>query len=144
MMEPVNFFYWLQGYFELAVTGQAQDSTISLTPAQAECVRRHLALVEAVHARRREPLPENIVKLRTIVDMLLLREDLALFCADQIRRIVHDVFEHVIDPQAGGPEVQAELNEIHCPPPKPATAPPKPHAPTADYYYLTYESMIRC
>lgn len=30
-----------------------------------------------------------------------------------IRTIVHDQFEHVIDPQAGDEETQAKLNTIH-------------------------------
>lgn len=37
-MTSRDFCYWLQGYFEVSEGG-------SLTAAQAECVKRHLALV---------------------------------------------------------------------------------------------------
>jgi hypothetical protein len=43
-MTSRDFCYWLQGFFELGGTEAAQKG---LTPAQAECVARHLRLVFA-------------------------------------------------------------------------------------------------
>jgi hypothetical protein len=82
-MTSRDFCFWLQGYFEIKGTADA------ITPAQADLIRRHLALV----------------------------------------------FKHEIDPSAGGPEHQAELNVIHDGAPKP----PTPHgavpvAPPGLYY----------
>lgn len=41
-MKATEFCYWLQGYFEVAgLTG----NSLSLTPAQVEMIKRHLAMV---------------------------------------------------------------------------------------------------
>jgi hypothetical protein len=40
-----DFCFWLQGFFELAEGAQVQPAVPSLTGAQVETVRRHLALV---------------------------------------------------------------------------------------------------
>lgn len=40
-MTSRDFCYWLQGYFELTGTSQAG----TLTPAQVDCIRAHLAMV---------------------------------------------------------------------------------------------------
>ena len=41
-MTPVNFAYWLQGFFEIAENSETKD--IKLTPKQVEIIRAHLNL----------------------------------------------------------------------------------------------------
>ena len=41
-MEPRDFTYWLQGFFEINALGK--DGT-NLTPDQIACIKEHLALV---------------------------------------------------------------------------------------------------
>lgn len=64
-MNATEFCYWLQGYFEIAASGEQKE--IALTPAQVAIVRNHLALA----------------------------------------------FKHDIDPKAGPPEYQQELQDLH-------------------------------
>lgn len=40
-MEPINFCYWMQGFFELA----NHNSNSGLSPEQAREIKNHLALV---------------------------------------------------------------------------------------------------
>lgn len=64
-MNATEFCYWLQGYFEIAASGEQKE--IALTPAQVAIVRNHLALA----------------------------------------------FKHDIDPKAGPPKYQQELQAVH-------------------------------
>ncbi len=41
-MTPVNFAYWLQGFFEISETNNTE---ITLTPEQVKMIRTHLNLV---------------------------------------------------------------------------------------------------
>lgn len=41
-MTPINFAYWLQGFFEIS---EVQDNEITLTPEQVKMIRAHLNLV---------------------------------------------------------------------------------------------------
>lgn len=41
-MTPVNFCYFLQGFFEIS---EVQNEEISLTPEQVKMIRAHLNLV---------------------------------------------------------------------------------------------------
>lgn len=42
-MTPVNFAYWLQGFFEIVENSETKD--INLTPKQVQVIRAHLNLV---------------------------------------------------------------------------------------------------
>lgn len=42
-MTPINFAYWLQGFFEIAENSETKD--INLTQKQVEVIRAHLNLV---------------------------------------------------------------------------------------------------
>lgn len=44
-MTPRDFAYWLQGYFELLDPKGTSAHVLPLAPAQAQCIREHLALV---------------------------------------------------------------------------------------------------
>ena len=101
-MRTNEFFYWLQGYFELS------GSTAALTPDQFSCIGRHLALVGADGAVRTS-------KARSIIEFALDGAMTTEVATARLRAEIHHQFVHVIDPEAG-PEAQAKLNEIHAGP----------------------------
>lgn len=114
-MSPNEFFYWLQGFFELS------DTPGPLSMTQADCIGRHVALVMHWLGEGKQgggAHPQTIARLhevRTFAKLLIdarpdaMREEFTT----QIRTIVHEQFVHVIDPQAGDAETQEKLNEIH-------------------------------
>ena len=102
-MEDCNFWYWLQGWYELA-----GDAAGTLTRPQVEVIVNHLMLVEG----RGENLASAAVMIRLFKDGMLSAENLTT----KLRELSAAQFLHVIDPSAGGPEVQAKLNAIHGPP----------------------------
>jgi hypothetical protein len=117
-MTDNEFFYWLQGFFELSGT-QAP-----LTRDQAECIHRHIDLVRdhcktsaqgPAHAARR--LPERIAGINALVEMITAdnsgTDAIAAMATKAIRSNIHEQFVHVIDPAAGDTEQQAKLNAIH-------------------------------
>lgn len=103
-MRLSELFYWLQGYFELsAIVGPAD-----LNPAQFDCILRHIALVSET--------PDSANRLRKIQFLCEMAFEGSMSIEVAIKKIkaeVHGQFVHVIDPAAGGPEVQAKLNAIH-------------------------------
>jgi hypothetical protein len=111
-MTDTEFFYWLQGYFELS----ASDSTPA--PPQADCIARHAGLVRALAIERRHAMLPRVTAVAVLARMIT--EDapspMGERCTNEIRSIVADQFQHVIDPAAGGPEVQAHLHKIHTGP----------------------------
>jgi chromosome condensin MukBEF ATPase and DNA-binding subunit MukB len=107
-MTDTQFFYWLQGYFELS------GSKEPLSPEQAACIEKHAALIRASLVPG-EKICERVRVVETMAK--LLRQEystaIARTCTTAIRSTIHEQFEHVIDPAAGGPEQQAKLNAIH-------------------------------
>ena len=102
-MRENEFFYWIQGYFELA-----GDDAGPLTASQVECIVNHVMLVES----RGENLAAAAVMIRLFKDGMFSAENLTT----KLRELSAAQFLHVIDPSAGGPEVQAKLIAIHGPP----------------------------
>lgn len=41
-MTPTNFFYWLQGYFEILASNASADPFAPLTPEQMACIAAHV------------------------------------------------------------------------------------------------------
>lgn len=105
-MTPRDFFYWLQGYFELGTSGTHLDA---LDARQAECIIRHAALVEAP--------TERVIETRTMARMLKNSPspEIAATMTTDLREIVASEFLHVIDPQDGDAAKQAALNKAHNP-----------------------------
>lgn len=101
-MRENEFFYWIQGYFELAGDGAGP-----LSASQVETIVSHIMLVES----RGENLASAAVMIRLFKDGMLSAENLTT----KLRELSAAQFLHVIDPSAGGPEVQAKLNAIHGP-----------------------------
>jgi hypothetical protein len=98
-MRENEFWYWLQGFFELS----ADDA--ALTTKQIECIADHVMLAST--------RGENLI---TAATMIRLAKDGMLTLANltaKLRELAASQFQHVIDPQAGGPDVQAHLNAIH-------------------------------
>lgn len=118
-MSPQDYFYWLQGFFELTDNFEVPKGEglceerrrlvrRTLTGWQVKCVIKHDDLV-AAHGTRNEAM----IKIRTVLDMMNEQSiDLRVGTA-KIRAIVAHTFEHVIDPAAGGSEVQKKLDAIH-------------------------------
>jgi hypothetical protein len=107
-MDHDQFFYWLQGYFEISGT------TEPLTAEQAQCIERHVSLVRAgLTAGQR--LDERISVIETMAKLLRTECKAAIskVATTAIRQTIHEQFEHVIDPKAGGAEQQAKLDAIH-------------------------------
>lgn len=102
-MTPNEFFYWLQGYFEIHGV-----DVPPLDDQQIDCIIRHDRLVAAAGERG-----EQMIKIGVVLELMrdgTMPRDKG---TESIRRMVAQQFGHVIDPQAGGPEVQQHLNKIH-------------------------------
>jgi hypothetical protein len=114
-MTEQEFFYWLQGYFELG--------GVDTDPAQvrliAETILRHASLVRA-RLTRHSTLGEGFVRCEFIAANIANGGPLTLSTLGQH---VAAEFLHVIDPQAGGEEEQGKLNAIHSGEVKPAFTP---------------------
>lgn len=63
-MTARDFCFWLQGYFEVVAANPAPAG--GLTPSQASCVERHLALVFAHDIDPQAGGPESQAKLNII------------------------------------------------------------------------------
>lgn len=106
-MTPRDFFYWLQGHFELSALGTFIDRR------QADLIVRHANLVDSP--------PERLLEIKVIAKALGRKptldvgvDVLAGWTAD-MRELVSAEFLHVIDPQDGDAAKQTELNKIHNP-----------------------------
>lgn len=97
-----DFFYWLQGHFELGAPNTYIDKR------QADLILRHAAMVQDVG--------ERTVEVRTLARLLVREPDVdsAVSITNEMREIVNGEFLHVLDPQDGGLEAQAKLNAIHA------------------------------
>lgn len=102
-MSPNEFFYWLQGYFELLGA-----EVPPLTDHQIDCIVRHDRLVHASHVR-----PEQMIKIGVMLDLMRSGDFDRAKGTESVRRMVAHQFQHVIDPQAGGELEQQVLNGIH-------------------------------
>lgn len=106
-MRSNEFFYWLQGYFELCGELSHGERPEFLTTKQCECIARHLELVAVS-----DPEAGRLGKIRAIVEFMIDGSITTEAGSAKIRTEVSAQFVHVIDP-AAGPEAQAKLNEIH-------------------------------
>ena len=100
-MNNKQFCYWLQGYFELR-----RDTDVALSTYQLQCISRHIDVCEAYMARR-EGLGPAVLAIRALIKAAPDN------CTLPITHVLHDVFEHVIDPEAGAQS--AKLSELHLP-----------------------------
>lgn len=96
-MTETEFFYWLQGYFELS----ALMGVVTLNDKQVDCIRKHLQLVDKPG--------ERLVEIRVMLRMGTLNERLIT----SLREVISEQFQHVIDPAAGDEKTQKRLNKIH-------------------------------
>lgn len=119
-MSPQDYFYWLQGYFELTDNHDAQGigGLGVFTPWQVACIIKHDDLVAA-----QQPRGEAMIKIRAVLDMMSDQLIDPAAGTTRIRSIVAATFEHFIDPAAGGSDVQEKLNAIHSPRPPQGNGP---------------------
>ena len=106
-MQITEFFYWLQGYFELSITPKV------LTIEQCVIIRRHISLV---FANKNKCSPDDTIRLAKIDTLLGITIDGDIsseIVTDKIRKEVQAQFVHVIDPKYGPNDVQEKLNVIH-------------------------------
>lgn len=99
-MNVENFFYWLQGAFEIA-------DLKTICKEQAEMILRHILLVE--EQTNGKP-GERIIQIKTYCQLIATKD---MDLTDEVRKCINDQFVHVIDPKAGPQEIQEKLNHIH-------------------------------
>ena len=114
-MTITEFFYWLQGFFELSAEG-IDDAPLlpSITPKRAACVHRHAALVRA--ANPDGAMGQRFVRIEMLAELLQDAQIQTVTRDEYVRKMrteISEQFEHVIDPQAGDADQQAKLNAIH-------------------------------
>lgn len=103
-MTPNEFFYWLQGFFELSGANLQP-----LTDEQIDCIIRHDRLVSAAGNGR----GEQMIKIGVMLDLMRDGTFDRAKGTEAVRKTVAHQFQHVIDPQAGDEAAQAGLNSIH-------------------------------
>lgn len=106
-MQTTEFFYWLQGYFEISITPKV------LTIEQCVIVRRHIALVFASKNKCSSDDTIRLAKIDTLLGVTIDGDISSEIVTDKIRKEVHAQFVHVIDPKYGPNDVQEKLNVIH-------------------------------
>ena len=65
-MKASEFCYWLQGYFEIASSGEKVDD--QLRPAQIAVIKAHLAMVFKHELDQQHGTPEHQAELQSIHD----------------------------------------------------------------------------
>jgi hypothetical protein len=103
-MTPNEYFYWLQGYFEIH-----GGDVPPLSDAQIERIVRHDRLVSAAGNVR----GEQMIKIGVVLDLMRSGDVDRAKGTESVRRMVAQQFQHVIDPQAGDADQQQILNNIH-------------------------------
>lgn len=81
-MTPRDFAYWLQGLFELTAA-TLPAGTLTLTPLQIDCIRKHIALVYTTH-----PGDAFVRSIEAVLER----------APEAVEPLLAAHFEHVIDP----------------------------------------------
>lgn len=107
-MTPINFVYWLQGFFELEqsllgsdVVGPALNATFY------DCVSRHLKMCQETPGDFNPKLVSFLGWVEFAIDAEVSRETIEVK--------LHDIFEHVIDPMTADQEVAQNQSAAHGP-----------------------------
>jgi hypothetical protein len=106
-MQITEFFYWLQGYFEISITPKV------LSTEQCVIIRRHIDLVFASNVKRLPDDTIRLAKMNTLLGLSVEGHISTEIVTEKIRKEVSDQFIHVIDPGYGPPDVQAKLDAVH-------------------------------
>lgn len=107
-MKPDQFLYWLQGWFEI-------ESDVIINSTKTKIIKQHIDLtLKCVELTDKSTLDNKL--LPTIYEIKGIIEA-SLSGVNQehtthIKKIVNNVFKHVIDPSYGL-DVQDALNDIH-------------------------------
>lgn len=104
-MTSENFCYWLQGYFEI-------ERPTHMGQWQVECLRRHVALVEACNKqsppRYDSPSTTFVTNLSALLSFVAVTE-LEEGTVKALQQRLNEVFKHEVD----GPDPTGELQAIH-------------------------------
>ena len=96
-----EFFYWLQGHFEMA--NYDVNAPATLTSNQVDCAFRHASLVPPGADERRFLM---VCALLTLMSEKVVPLDGG---TAKLKQLIHDQFEQVIDSQAGPAENQNRM-----------------------------------
>ncbi|MGG6281863.1 hypothetical protein ACQ4M3_09855 [Leptolyngbya sp. AN03gr2] len=96
-MTPIDFAYWLQGYFELSGSNVQWDHYIQAT------VSEHIELVKVTPGNYDSRMVQFIGWLESAIEFKAP--------VSTIRLKLNEIFEHVIDPNTAGNSEQQ--NQIH-------------------------------
>ena len=107
-MTEQEFFYWLQGFFEISDAGVSSPPFVKLSIAQLDCIRRHAALVRA----NCEHVSGTFIAIESLTCTAVSSKTEEI--GRSIRELTSLQFHHVIDPSYGDADKQAELNRIHA------------------------------
>jgi hypothetical protein len=99
-MTPINFVYWLQGYFEL------RESTGAVLPVRFfATVQAHIDMCKATPGRFNPELVGFLGWMESAIEFNA--------SAEAIQRKLHGLFEHVIDPMTVDVEVAENQSSAH-------------------------------
>lgn len=111
-MKERDFFYWLQGAFELVGVTAINYSNIQVVKAHANLVRE-TQKIEIDRDGAAAPLGEAFTTIEKLIgdyeDYTAARPQVVV----KMQTVLAAQFQHVIDPSFGGPEVQDKLNAAH-------------------------------
>ena len=108
-MNERDFFYWLQGAFEMNGATCLHETNANVAIQHAELVVKTVELSEAP-----APLSERFFDIKRLLADFIEYKPSRPQIAVKIQATLAAQFQHVIDPSFGGPEVQAQLNAIHA------------------------------
>lgn len=116
-MSETEFFYWLQGFFELAQIGDAGTPWfVTVNQKRAECIQRHAALVRETGGGVGVPPGRQFANCELLADLMAdpaLATEARDLLARKMGECVASQFENAIDPRAGGDEKRRTLQRTH-------------------------------
>lgn len=105
-MTPINFVYWLQGFFELEDSLLGSDFIgHALNAKFYDCVSRHLKMCQETPGNFNPKLVSFLYWVEAAIEFEVSREKIA--------EKLHDIFEHVIDPMTTDAEVAQNQSSAH-------------------------------
>lgn len=114
-MTPINFAYWLQGFFEIAEEGEDQkQDAVTVSAAQSRTIGQHLDLCNEWSIG--ETLKPEVAKLLGTVGTIVRLSSGAQWEPSYVvivRQDINAVFEHVIDPEMNDGKNAEKLSQLH-------------------------------
>lgn len=108
-MKERDFFYWLQGAYEIVGVTAVSVHNIDIIENHANLVKETLRLQGEEPSIAFLAICDLISQHKAAPD----RRDCARISVQMQKTLSHQ-FEHVIDPSFGGQDVQDQLNAVHA------------------------------